>query len=151
MTMENNAGGPPTFQANAPPIGAGNPKKQQEAMMQDTVNQMNSMSARLRILEDRYTNMRKRDQVIEQNMLTNHKNASADLKELHVEISDVNREINVIKNKIKLIISDLNNFARKDEVKVLERYVNLWEPIKYATYSEAEKIARRVFEELSKQ
>jgi hypothetical protein len=109
-------------------------------------NELNSLSARLRIAEERYTNLRKKDQFVEQNMLTHYKNTSLEIKAINADINEIKREIGDINNKIKLMINEFQTFAKKDEVKVIEKYVNLWEPLKNMTPAEVEGIVRRILE-----
>lgn len=112
------------------------------------VSELNSIGTRLRIIEERYTNLRRKSQVTEQNMLTAHKNINIEIKTINTEINEIRRENTLMQNKIKQIVTELNTFAKKNDVKTLERYINLWEPIKYVTEAAVEKIARRVVEDL---
>ena len=110
-------------------------------------NELNSLSARLRIAEERYTNLRKKSQLVEQNMLTGHKNTNLEVKSINAELNEIKREISDVKNKISLMINEFQTFAKKDELKVVEKYVNLWEPMKYVTQNEVENIVRKILEE----
>jgi len=110
-------------------------------------NELNSLSARLRIAEERYTNLRKKSQLVEQNMLTGHKNTNLEVKSINAELNEIKREISDVKNKISLMINEFQTFAKKDELKVVEKYVNLWEPMKYVTQNEVENIVRKIMEE----
>lgn len=121
-----------------------------EKARQDTpelVSELNSVSTRLRILEERYTNLRRKTQVTEQNMLMSHKNVNVDIKTINTEMNELRRDVILIQNKIKQIVTNLGTFAKKDDVKTLERYINLWEPIKYVTEEGVKKIARRIVED----
>ena len=39
-------------------------------------------------------------------------------------------------------ISELKNAAKRDEVKVLEKYINIWNPVKFVTQNEVESIVK---------
>ncbi|MBI4448282.1 hypothetical protein HY643_04840, partial [Candidatus Woesearchaeota archaeon] len=41
----------------------------------------------------------------------------------------------------------LTSFAKKENVKVLEKYINLWNPLNFVTREEAKRIAKEVLEE----
>ena len=49
-----------------------------------------------------------------------------------------------------LIIKELQSVARKEEVKVLEKYINLWNPIKFVTSNEVEQIVNDALERKQK-
>ena len=48
---------------------------------------------------------------------------------------------------VKQIIREIKNFANVDEVKVLKRYLDFWQPINYITKEEAEKLVKEAIEE----
>ena len=55
-----------------------------------------------------------------------------------------------IREKMGLIIKELQSVARKEEVKVLEKYINLWNPIKFVTSNEVEQIVNDALERKTK-
>lgn len=110
-------------------------------------SQINNLSRRLRILEERYTNLRKKTQVTDQNMISANKRANDAIRNLNTDSIDITREVEDIKEKIKIIIRELKVCAKYDEVKVLERYINLWEPMRYATHAEVEAIVQKMIKE----
>jgi len=113
----------------------------------DISGELTNVGTRMRILEERYTNLRRKVDVIEQNMLTNNRNLNTEIKTINSEINEVRREVELIRTKIKQIIAELSGFARKDDVKVIEKYVNLIDPTKYVTEREVENIVKRILEE----
>jgi len=110
------------------------------AGMADLSSQLNNISRRLRVLEERYTNLRKKTQVSDQNMLKFNKTQSRELKAMDSEVVDFRREFLDLKDKIKLIVKELKDCAKSDQVMVLEKYINLWEPANFVTRNEVERI-----------
>lgn len=101
---------------------------------------INNLERRLRVLEEGFTNIRRSLQVAEQNMLSKNKTFSTEIRTLTSEIDDIKNEIKDIKEKILMLVKDLEGAAKINEVKVLEKYINLWNPIKFVTQNEVEKI-----------
>ncbi len=79
-------------------------------------------------------------------MVLQSKKVNASLRALTSDITEVQRAVEDIKEKIKLIVMELKICAKYDEVKVLESYISLWEPIKYVTEKEVESIVRHMLE-----
>jgi hypothetical protein len=102
--------------------------------------QVNLMSARMRVGEERYSELRKNSLVVEQNMLTNHKKAMNEIKSLQSDISELKRSITAIEDKIITIIKELRLTARKEDIDVMKRYLDLWDPVKFITNDQVEKI-----------
>src|SRR3989344_1121327 len=91
---------------------------------------------RLRLLESRYNAVRDRVLITNQNMISGY-------KKIHEEIREIKTDMFEIKNSIKKIAEELRFFAKKEQVKVLEKYIDLWNPLKFVTEEEL----RRVLEE----
>lgn len=122
-------------------------QQQQEAPdFSGMTTDINTLSRRLRLLEEGFTNLRRFFQITEENIITKNKYYSAEIKTLTSDISEIRKEIQELKDKFFLIIKELQTVARKEEVKVLERYINLWNPIKFVTQNEVEQIINEVLE-----
>ena len=107
---------------------------------------INALSRRLRLLEEGFTNLRKFFQVTEENIIAKNKHFSADIKTLTSDINEIRKEIQELKDKLLLVIRELQTVARKEEVKVLEKYINLWNPIKFVSQNDVEQIINEVLE-----
>jgi len=108
------------------------------------VDELNNVSRRVRLLEEGGTNFRKKLQITEQNILSKNKVFSTEIKTINLEISELKREINELKDRILMLAKELSLCARKDEVKTLERYINMWNPIKFVTEQDVIDIVNRM-------
>jgi hypothetical protein len=109
--------------------------------------QLNGIAARLRVQEERFNEMRKKMLFIEQNMLANHKRALGELKSSNEEVDELRHKIAEIEDRVITVIKELRLTARKGDIDVLKRYIELWDPVKFVTAEHAEKIAREILEE----
>ena len=107
---------------------------------------VNSLSRRLRLLEEGFTNIRRFSQIAEENAIARNRHFSSEIKTLTSDINELRKEILELKDKILLIIRELQSVARKEEVKVLEKYINLWNPIKFVTQNEVGQIIDEIIE-----
>jgi len=125
-----------------PPAQGGFFKKApvQDPITGDIMNQVRDISRRLRIIEERYSNLRKNIQVNEQNMLTDQRKVNADLKAVTSEITEMKRAFMEIKEEMRLMVAEVREAVKKEELKVLEKYVNLWEPLNFVTHAEVGKL-----------
>ncbi|HLC32439.1 MAG TPA: hypothetical protein VJJ82_01295 [Candidatus Nanoarchaeia archaeon] len=112
-----------------------------------STEQINTVAARLRISEERSSEMRKKMTLIEQNMLSNHKRAMSEIKSLQTELSELKRAFQGVEDKLITIVKELRLTSRKEDIDVLRKYVELWDPIRFVTRDTVEKI---VDERLSK-
>ncbi|MBW2970335.1 hypothetical protein KY309_02400 [Candidatus Woesearchaeota archaeon] len=102
--------------------------------------QINLLTARLRVGEERYSELRKKFLVVEQNMLSNHKKAMAEIKALQTELNEMKRTIQAVEDKIITIIKELRLTARKEDIDVMKKYLDIWDPVKFVTSEQVEKI-----------
>jgi hypothetical protein len=109
--------------------------------------QINALAARIRVSEERFNELRKKILFVEQNMLTNHKKVMGDLKVSNDEIDELRHKIIDVEDRIITIIKELRLMARKGDVDVLRRYIELWDPVKFVTAEHAERIARDIAHE----
>ena len=111
--------------------------EQVQATQQDFLLDMN---ARVRSNEGRYNLLRDRVLVINQNMIEEWKKSTTEVRLLNDELKALKLDMFRMKDIMKHLINELEQYARKEDVKVLEKYINLWNPMKFVTESELKKI-----------
>jgi hypothetical protein len=112
--------------------------------------QVGEVARRLRILESRYTDLSRKTQVNEKNMLNERKRITNELKTDDSDILELKREMNEIKTKMDMIVGEIKNFAAKEDIEAVRKYVELWEPVNFVTRDEVDKIVKDAIEEKSK-
>ena len=105
------------------------------------LKEVSNLSTKLRLLEERYTNLRKKTQVTDQNMLEAHKKINVEVKTSNSDVNDMRRGLNKITDEIRLIVSELKETAKKEDVIIMQRYLDLWEPLNFVTREELERMA----------
>ena len=103
-------------------------------------------SGRIRVIEERYSNLRKILQVNEQNTLKISRDLKSEVKMLSDEVIEIKTLLSDMKEELKLVISELKVSAKKEDVTVLEKYINLWEPLNFVTQRDVDSIVRRAVE-----
>jgi hypothetical protein len=96
--------------------------------------------SRIRSLEGKYNLLRDRALIINQNMITQYQRTTSEMKAFEEDLKEVKHNIFQIKETLKHIIREMEHFSRKEDMKVLEKYINLWNPMKFVTEDEVRKI-----------
>jgi predicted RNase H-like nuclease (RuvC/YqgF family) len=104
--------------------------------------QINNLTRRIRILEERYSNVRKKTQVTDQNMIEDVKNISTDIKLMNQDVDELKKQMNDFNEKTVLLLNEVKQSVKKHEFMQLEKYLNLWEPIQFLTYDQAVKLIK---------
>jgi len=102
---------------------------------------------RSRMLEERYSNLERRSQVMEENMLEHHRKLSGEIRLLNSDVADVKKAIEDLNEKLQYLAAELQNFARKEDVQVMKKYLDYWEPLNFVTQNRVEKIVKELMEE----
>ncbi|MFP4423599.1 MAG: hypothetical protein ACLFP2_00040 [Candidatus Woesearchaeota archaeon] len=141
--------------AEAPPqkqkgfnLFGGHEKAGPDPELKSLRHDFSSLSRRLRELEERTQNLRKKIQMADQNFMSQNKKNIQGLRDSHAEINELKKFMNDLDNKLLLLIKELRMCARKEDVNELERYINIWEPINFVTRKEVEKILHQYFESM---
>ncbi|MBR9699685.1 hypothetical protein GOV09_04470 [Candidatus Woesearchaeota archaeon] len=112
--------------------------------------ELQGVARRMKMLEERYTNLRSKFQVTDQNMLNKHKTFFSEIKTLNLEMTEVKKEIADVKDKMMILLRELEGFAKKENVDILKKYLNLWEPVNFVTHNEVEDVVKDVIEKMQK-
>ncbi len=102
--------------------------------------ELESTINRLRVLEERYTNIQTELRVTEENMIKRNKKLTTDVKTLTLDINELRKEIDEIKDRVLMAIKELQGMAKKEEVRVMQRYIEMWEPMNFVTRNEINEI-----------
>ncbi len=107
---------------------------------QDFAFILNDLNARIRVLENKYSLFGERLLVINQNMIEEYKKIIRNIRSVDDEIKEIKKDIFNIKEIISGLTKELKLFARKDSLKVLEKYINLWNPMNFVTEKDVNNI-----------
>lgn len=121
-------------------------KKKQQAP--DThLQALNDFAVKLRTLEDRFFDFQRRSTLNEENMIKSDRKTHNDVKDLFSELTDVKHVVNELNNKIELLIKEMDGFAKKRDVQVMGKYINLWDPTRFVSQNEIEELVENLVDE----
>lgn len=109
--------------------------------------QINNTGRRLKLLEERYQNLRKKSQLTENNMLEVSKRFNTEIKNLTTEMGDIKRELSDLKEKLRTMVGELVDTAKKNDLTLLSKYLDLWEPMQFVTEKDVVEITKRILAE----
>lgn len=84
---------------------------------------------------------------MEENMLSAEKDAKTELKVLHSELTELKRTMKGFEEFVQKVSSSLENLATREEVKLIERYVNLLDPTNFISRKQLEHEVNRAVED----
>jgi len=96
--------------------------------------------ARTRVLESKYSLFGERMLIINKNMIDEYKKLSKEIKSIDTELHEIKNDLHNVKEVLKKIVKEMETFARKENLKILEKYINFWNPMNFVTKEEVIKI-----------
>jgi len=96
----------------------------------------NELNTRIRILEGKYNLTRERMLLINQNMIDHYKILNDEIRTIKKDLKEIKETMETIKETNKSMIKEMSFFARKEQLKVLEKYINIWNPLNFVTKEE---------------
>ncbi len=114
----------------APQTKGGNAEIEQIASI------ITDLDRRLRVLEERYSNIRKKLQLTDQNILESERGFVKELKIINDDTLKLKKQVNDYYEKIGIFSDEINQAAKKTDVKLIEKYLDLWDPKNFVTRKE---------------
>jgi hypothetical protein len=101
------------------------------------------LTNRLRVMESKHSLLNERLLIVNQNMIEEYKKLIKEIRDLEAEIRNIKNEFQNVKNILKHLTEEAASFARKDEIKLLEKYIKLWNPLNFVTETDVNNIIER--------
>lgn len=110
---------------------------------QEQYSEINEVGGRIRILENKYSLARERIFLVNQNMIDSHKKLMIDIDSINKDIKDIKNDLFLVKDSIRSLVKEFDNFAKKEDLKVLEKYINMLNPFKFVTEEQVIEIIKK--------
>lgn len=101
---------------------------------------VNALRSRLRLLEEKTTNLNRKIELLESNLVSSNKKRGETLRAIDQDLLAVKQEMADFRHKIGLIIAELKLTAGKDEMNTIKSYLDMWNPTRFATRDEVEQM-----------
>src|SRR3989344_7209497 len=86
--------------------------------------EVDEIMRRLRQLEERYSGLRKKSQLIEQNMLKDAKDIFEEINVIHQTVSELKGEMSEISEKLSKLSEEIKGSASKADFNVVSKYLD---------------------------
>jgi len=100
------------------------------------------LNNRIRTLENKYNLLGERLLIVNQNMIEEYKRLLREMKVLNEDLRDMRQEIVMTQDTTRNMVKEMEFFAKKEQVKVLEKYISLLNPMWFVTEEEVQNIMK---------
>lgn len=99
-----------------------------------------SFNTRLRLVEEKCTNLNRKIEFLEGNLVATTKKFNEAIHHMDADLLEAKRNLDSFKQKIELIIRELKLTAGKDELTSVQRYLDLWDLTRFVSREELDKL-----------
>ena len=100
------------------------------------------LNSRLHAIELRYTTLGQHVLSTNQNMVEQYKTVNKEIKMINDDLQELKSELFKLRQTIKKMLDETTIFAKVQDLKVLEKYINLWNPLEFVTTEEVKRIIK---------
>lgn len=104
---------------------------------------LSDFSTRLRDLEERNRMIRERVLLLGQNLISSREEIEQEITKLKKDSEITRKEIEKMKSLLEGILSEMDGFARKNEMILLERMMKDFQPLEFARITDIERIVEQ--------
>ncbi len=108
---------------------------------------LSDFSSRVKALEEKFNLLRERVLVLTQNFLKHERELRRELALIQDEVKEIKVDQRRVSERVEGLVSQSTDFARKEEVRVAEKYFKLFEPINFVTASELRGEVEKILSE----
>ena len=92
--------------------------------------ELSKINRRLTLMENRFSNLSDHVSLIENSLNDRHKNSGKNVSNIEISVKEIRDRVLDFELELKKFNGIISNFASKQDIKILERYINFWNPIK---------------------
>jgi len=98
---------------------------------------------RVRVLESKQNLFSEKLLVMNQNMIEEYKKVVKEITKLSSGMKGDEEDLGNVRNVVRHLSEEAGKFAMKEDVKVLEKYIKLWNPLTFVTAKEVEAMIKK--------
>jgi hypothetical protein len=124
-------------------------------MVEEQIEPINALlvdfSTRLNEIEEKQRLIKERVLLIGENLVSTKEDNDKLEIDIKKQLTQISYDIKTIKQLNKRIIGELENFARKSEVGILERQMKMFQPLEMAKMKEVKELIKKEIDNLKKE
>ena len=97
-------------------------------------------NTRINSIEERHNMLKERLLLVSQSFLKTEERSGKELALVKEEMRELRLDIDRMNENLQHLIRESSEFARRDELKVIEKYLKLWEPLKFVKENDVKKM-----------
>ncbi|MFC1685789.1 hypothetical protein ACFLZZ_02070 [Nanoarchaeota archaeon] len=107
---------------------------------------LTGLATKVKNIEEKQNMLKEKSLLLGQSFLKQEETLREDVASLKDEIKEMSLDIERIKDNVENIIQETENFSRREELKVIEKSMKIWDPLKFVREDEVKKMIDEALE-----
>lgn len=95
---------------------------------------------RINSIEEKTKNNKNMLQLLSSNVISLKTDLRREVEKINRDLRSLKRDVERIKQNLDYVMEELPNLVRREEMKIIERFMKMWEPLKFVTKEDVERI-----------
>lgn len=113
------------------------------ALLSEFGTRLNEVEEKQRLIKDRVL-------LIGENLVSTKEQYEKEFGEFRKQIGDISSDLKSIKQLNKRIVEELENYARRTEVEIIERQIRMFQPLEFARIKDIKNLVQKEIDNLKK-
>jgi len=109
--------------------------------------QISDIASRLKLAEQRVDNLRSHLELVDSSLIEKHKAAISEIRDMQDGMRSLRADMDMLKDLTERLGKRMEALASREEVKVLQRYVEMWQPLQFVTRAEVKTLVQNALKE----
>lgn len=119
-------------------------KRKPEDVTLGIINRVNTITDRLRIIEERVHFNREKMRILDENSLVKFKELSDDVKELSLKLIELRKKVDDLVVTVQRVTRELGRTAKLNDVEIIEKVIDFFDPTSFLTEKDVIKIVKKI-------
>ncbi|MEM2932666.1 MAG: hypothetical protein QW622_00400 [Candidatus Pacearchaeota archaeon] len=103
---------------------------------------LTQLMQRINELEERENTNKNKIDLLSSSIVEKHKKLSESLMLLREEIKKLGESLEKITQRVDYLLAEMPNLVRKEDLTNIEKFIKLWQPLKFATLEDVERMIK---------
>ena len=118
--------------------------------MEEQSNVVSDINSKFRNLESKNNMLAENLLAVNQNTIEEYKRIYKEIEIINTDIKGLREDLFNLKQTLKGFLNEVDFFAKKNDIKVLEKYINLWNPIEFVKENDVDKLIEEKLNKMKK-
>jgi hypothetical protein len=119
-----------------------------EEFQRKVSEQVSDVASRVKLIEERIENLGNHLNLVDSSLVEKHKTLITEIRGTEDGMRNLRADMDMLKELAERLAKRMEALSSKEEVKILERYVSMWQPMNFVTRGEVKAAVQNILKEL---